>query len=166
MKKIIIIVLLCLVIVLVTLGFIFSKMANNAEVDNTASYDEASYDVTEVVESLKFLKFNTYEEIKAYAEDYPVYIQTSDDDTVFGIGELYIEGNPVELFYTMNEDGSLYRFDGYYSIEIDKSVLNDVWNKISYTDNILLSLFNVQHFNHSIYDEQGLSIDGYTDESS
>lgn len=154
---------LCVVFLIIAVVFFF--LMKSAEPKNNTEEEWEGYDVSHIIENIGFLKFNTYDEIEKYAEEYPIYIQASDDNTLFGIGELYIEEVPVKLFYSLNEDGSLFRFDGYYTSELEKSDVNSVWNKLGYLDYLLLEYFDVEYFDRSIYDENGMPIDPNTDES-
>lgn len=146
-------------------------LMNNAKPDTEtaqttpALYDPEEYDVSPIIEKIEFLKLNTYDEIKKYADEYPIYIQSSDDKTLFAIGELYVEDRPVKLFYRLNEDGSISRFDGQYSCEIEQLSADAVWNVVSYFNFVVAEYFGNAYFDHSIYDEYGAPVDAY-DEAS
>ena len=60
--------------------------------------EETGYDSSKVVETLKFLRLNTFEELKLYSDQHPVYLQTSDDENFFSLGEVYVEEKPVAVF--------------------------------------------------------------------
>lgn len=154
----------------VTLFFIFLIVAilffflmKNSEV-NKEKNDPAEYDASQIIEKIDFLKLNTYDEIKKYTDENH-YIRETSDATIFAIGELYIEESPVELFYSLNEDNSLNRFDGYYTYELKDSSSDAVWDVIAYFDHVIVEYFNVEYFEHSIFNENGAPIDTYDDNS-
>ena len=90
-----------------------------------------------LVKLLRILNLNTYDELKKYADEYPIYIQTSDDKTLFAIGELYIEDAPVKVFYKLNEDGTLNRFDGVYSFDLSLKSVGNVNKFIGALNNVI-----------------------------
>ena len=123
--------------------------------------EEDPYDVSEIVESIEFLKLNTAKEVKAYAEENPIYIQTSDDETLFGIGELYVEESPVTIFYSLNKDKSIKRIDGYYSLPLSDKSAEGVSEYVSFLNRIAIDYFGVTYFDHSMFDEQGAPMVNY-----
>lgn len=143
---------------------IFFFLMKNAEPDNSGE-DPADYNVGHIVEKIEFLNFITYDEIKQYADDYPIYIQTSSDENMFAIGELYVEDNPVTLFYQLNDDKTINRFDGKYSIELKKSDKEHVWDLVSTFNRIIVENFIVGNFDHDLFDQDGSPIDAYSEES-
>ncbi len=158
MKKKILIVfgIAILILICVLLFFLFKS---NLVVEN---YEEQEgYDVSHIVEDIEFMKLDTYDELKTYADEYPIYIQTSDDDTIFGVGELYIEESPVRLIYSLNEDGSINRFDGEYSVKLKKSSGERVQTVVAAFECIVQQFFGLDYFEHSIYDENGMKIDSH-----
>lgn len=135
---------------------------NENPVNNTE--DSLEYDVSQTVENIKFLKLNTYDELKKYADEYPIYIQTSDDKTLFAIGELYIEDAPVKVFYKLNDDGTLNRFDGVYSFDLSSKSVGNVNKFIGALNNVISELFEVDKFSHSVYDETGVPLQYFDDQ--
>ncbi|MBQ2943214.1 MAG: hypothetical protein IJD93_00745 [Ruminococcus sp.] len=156
-KKILIISSVALLILICVLLFFLIKGNPFIKV-----YEEPEeYDVSHIVEDIEFMKISTYDDLKSYADEYPIYIQTSDDDTIFGVGELYIEEVPVRLIYSLNEDGSINRFDGEYSVKLEKSSTENVQNIVSTFECIIQQFFALDYFEHSIYDENGMKTDSY-----
>lgn len=137
----------------------FFLMQNAAPAQPETEQDP--YDVSGIVESIEFLKLNTDKEVKAYAEENPIYIQTSDDDTLFAIGELYVEESPVTIFYTLNKDKSIKRIDGYYSLALSDKTAEGVSEYVSYLDQIIADYFGITYFDHSMFDEQGAPMSPY-----
>lgn len=148
-------IILTVFFLLVAIVFFF-LMKNSEETDTASNPDE--YDVSQVVDKINFLKLNTYDELKAYADEFPIYIQPSDDKTLFAIGELYIEESPVQLFYKLNEDGSMKRFDGYYSLKLEDASADKVDYVIKCFNNVLSTFFIVEQFGHAFYGEDGAPI--------
>lgn len=145
---------LCFLVVAVV-AFFLMKSADTVDMKKG---QEEEYDVSQIVDKIKFLKLNTYEEIEKYADEYPVYIQTSESALLFAIGELYIEDAPVELIYQLNEDGTLKRFDGKYSYKLAKSSADEVERIIGYFNSVIAKHFSVEMFGHVFYDESGAPI--------
>lgn len=144
-----------------TVAFFLMKSATPT--DPPAEQEEEDV-ISPIVESIEFLKLNTYKELKAYADEYPIFIQESDDKMLFGVGELYIADQPVKLFYQTNEDGSLNRFDGYYTAPLpDKSVEN-VQSVIETLNGVIAQFFEVDFLAVDFYNEQGAPMPNF-DES-
>lgn len=165
MKKKVFTVSVILFLVFLIIATIFFFLMKNAQPSNTGESQQEMtevYDVTPVAKSLEFLKLNSYEEIEKYAEESPIYIQKSDDVTLFGIGELYIDESPVKVIYSLNEDGSLFRFDGYYTATLNNAESDELWEKLICIDELLMEYFQVGHFDHSVFLEDGMSAE-YTD---
>lgn len=152
-----------LFVVFLVVAILFFFLMKNSEA-NKEKNDPAEYDASQIIGKIDFLKLNTYDEIKKYADE-NLYIRESSDETLFAIGELYIEEFPVELFYSLNEDNSISRFDGYYSYELKDSTSDAVWDVIAYFDHVIVEYFNVEYFEHSIFDENGVPIDAYDENS-
>lgn len=164
MKKNILKISMLLFMVFLLVAIVFFFLMRNSDPNNQKT-DPEEYDVRQVVEKIKFLRLNSYDEIKAYADEYPIYIQTSDDDSLFAIGELYIEDSPVTLFYKLNADKSIDRFDGKYIYTLEKESKDAVWDVISYFNHVIVEYFGTEYFDHSIYDEDGAPIDVYDENS-
>ena len=139
--------------------------AEGGEGDGFTQVEPEVYDASHIVKEIKFLKLNTYDEIKKYADENPVYIQTSDDATVFAIGELYIEDRPVSLFYKLNADNSIKRFDGSYSYEMSDPSASEISRVLSHLDCVVAGCFDYEEFDHSVFGEDGMNINIY-DEAS
>lgn len=163
MKKKILFASIILFVVFLIITILFFFLVKNSEA-NKEKNDPAEYDVSQIIGKIDFLKLNTYDEIKKYADE-NLYIRESSDETLFAIGELYIEESPVELFYSLNEDNSISRFDGYYSYELKDSSSDALWDVIAYFDHVIVEYFNVEYFEHSIFDENGAPIDAYDENS-
>lgn len=157
MKKKILIISIILTLFFLIVATVFFFLMKNSESSNSRSNPD-EYDTSQVVEKIDFLKLNTYDEIKQYADEYPIYIQSSDDNTMFGIGELYIEESPVNLFYQLNENGSMHRYDGSYSYELKETSAEDVTYVIKCFNNIISDFFLVENFGHVFYGEDGAPI--------
>ena len=123
------------------------------------------YDTSLIIDDIKFLKLNDYDAIKQYADEYPIYIQESDDPTIFAIGELYIKDNQVTIIYTLNLDGSINRFDGSYSMDLSDKSSSELQNTIGLFDSVVSDYFYVDRFEHNIYDGNGAPIDSNSEES-
>lgn len=162
MKKKILIISIILTLFFMIVATVFFFLMKNTEPSNSKSNPD-EYDTSQVVEELDFLKLNTYDEIKQYADEYPIYIQSSDDNTMFGIGELYIEDRPVTLFYQLNENGSINRFDGSYSYELKETFAEDVSYTIKCFNNIISDFFLVENFGHAFYGENGAPITSFNE---
>lgn len=164
MKKKLLIISTIAIFVILIVATIFFFLSKNAKTNN-ANENTEDYNVGHIVEKIEFLNFITYDEIKQYAENYPIYIQTSSDKNMFAIGELYIEDNPVTLFYQLNDDNTINRFDGKYSIELEKSDKDHVWNLVSLFNRIVVEHFIVGTFEYDMFDQDGAPIDAYAEES-
>lgn len=126
---------------------------------------EHIYDTSTVIDKISFLKFNEYDAIKKYADNSSICIGKSNYETFFSIDELYINENPVMLVYMLNSDGTLNRFDGSYSLKTkDKSVV-ELEEFFWHFDTIIENYFNVEMFEHCIYNEDGAQIDSNAYES-
>lgn len=165
MKKNILTISIILATIFSLVSVIFFFLMKNSEPNDSVSESveegEFRYDTSIVIDKIKFLKFNDYDAIKQYADDYPIFIQESNEKTIFSVGELYIKEKPAKLIYKLNSDGSINRFDGSYSMELaDKSVtgLQDTFWLFSA---IVCDYFYVEQFEHDFYDENGAPI--YTD---
>lgn len=168
MKKKTLKISIILTIFFLVVAVVFFFLMKNAESDmnlDESKGDDELYDVSQIVRDINFLKLNTFEEIEKYANEYPIYIQSSDDKTLFAIGELYIKDLPVSLFYKLNDDGSINRFDGSYSYELPESTKDEVWNVISYFNHIIDEYFYFTYFDYDVYDEDGAPIDPYSETS-
>ena len=164
MKKNILKISIILFVVFLLVAIIFFFLMRNSD-PNNQEIDPEEYDVSQVVDKVEFLKLNSYDEIKAYADEYPIYIQASDDDLLFAIGELYVEDAPVTLFYKLNDDKSINRFDGKYTYMLEQKSNDEVWDIVSYFNHVVVEYFDTEHFEHSIYDEEGAPVDAYDENS-
>lgn len=170
MKKKILIITSVLFVISLIVAVVFFFLMKGAQPDDqnndTEQTETEEYNVSHIVEKLKFLKFNTYDKIKEYADEYPVYIQTSDDDdTLFAIGELYIEDSPVTLFYSLNEDGSLKHFNGSCLMELSDKTPLGLQKFFGLVTIVVSDYFYVERFDHDIYDENSMPIDPDAEES-
>lgn len=160
-------VILTIVLFAITTVFFFlMKNADkgvNSEVQTDTKVVSEEYDVSQIVEKIEFLKLNTYDEIKKYDENSQIYIQTSDDKTLFAIGELYVEDIPVKVFYRLNSDGSINRIDGSYSLKISSKSAAEVQEKFLIFNDLFSEFFGVTTFNHDFYDENGGKIYSFDD---
>lgn len=163
MKKKILTISIILTIIFLIVAVVFFFLMKESEPINEE--DGYVYDTSIVIDNIKFLKFNDYDAIKQYANDYPIYIQTSDEQTIFSIGELYIKENPVTLIYKLNSDGSINRFDGSYSMKLDDKSASALQRFFGLFDAIVSDYFYVERFEHDIYDENGAPIDSNSEES-
>lgn len=163
MKKTILTISIILTIFfLIVAGVFFFLMKESEPIDEEDGY---IYDTSIVIDSIKFLKFSDYDSIKQYADDYPIYIQESDEQTVFSIGELFINDRPVTLIYKLNSDGSINRFDGAYSMKLDDKSALGLQQTFGLFDAIVSDYFYVERFEHDIYGENGALIDSNSEES-
>lgn len=161
MKKVLIICLSLFFVFLIIATVSFSLMKENAPIGGSTS-SSSDFDASRFAEeNLKLLTLNSYDDIKRYADEYPVYIQQSNDEKLFAIGEFYVKEEQVALFYRLNEDGTLNRFDGKYTYKLTSSEYEEVWNIVSLFDDIVSELLSVEHFMHSMYGENGAAIDPY-----
>lgn len=161
-KKILTISIILTIIFLIVAVVFYFLMKDSKPVNEDDGY---VYDTSIIIDDIKFLKFNNYDAIKQYAEEYPIYIQESDDPTIFSIGELYIKENPVTLIYNLNSDGSINRFDGSYSMELSDKSASGLQHTLGLFDAIISDYFYVERFEHDIYDENGAPIDPNSEES-
>lgn len=162
-KKILIVVSIMfvffLIIAIVLPFFLRNKASNNQDV----TQDE--YDVGQVVEEIQFLTFNTYDEIEAHFEKKSIHFQVSDNKLLVIMDELYIKDTPTTIFCSLNDDKSIKRFDGKCSYTLETSSADAVWDTLSYLNYVIVKYFDVEYFEHSLYDEQGAPIDA-NDENS
>jgi len=160
-KKFLIITTILFVVfgVIATVFFFLMKSAESGNTDSSSDANETeqveTYDAGPLAEKLEFLKLNTYDEVKAYAEENPVYIQTSNDPTVFTVGELYIGESPVTLLYQLNEDGTINRIDGYCSLSLDVGSASGVGNTIEHLNTLIAAYFDVDQFGHDAFNKEG-----------
>lgn len=164
MKRKVLRILIVLTILLFLVATAFFFLMKNAEPSKQEGKPEEEYNVDEIVEKIEFLKLNTYDEIKKYADEYPIYIQASDDKAVFAIGELYIEDIPVKLFYNLNEDGTINRFDGYYSVKVVDKSADELERIIACFNSVVGDYFGVGTFVYDIYDESGMPISSFDEQ--
>ena len=164
MKKKILLLSSILFVVFLIIAIVSFVLMNNAK-HNETNVDPEIYDNGELVESINFLKFTTYEELKQYADNNPLYIQASENSDFFAIGEFYIKEAPVKLIYKLNSDRTLNRFDGKVSIKIDKESKDEVWDIVSEFNRVVVDYFGVETFEHAIFDEKGAPIDAYEENS-
>ena len=162
-RKLLIVSTIVLLVCFIVAATVVFLMKNN--VTNNGNEDPEDYEVSHIVEKIEFLNFTTYDQIKRYADEYPIYIQTSSDENMFAIGELYIEDNPVSVFYQLNDDKSINRFDGKYSIELKNSDKQCVWDLVSTFNRIVVEHFIVGYFEHNMFNQDGAPIDAYSEES-
>ncbi len=119
-------------------------------------------DVESVVNTISFFKLNTTDELVAYIAEGNVCTQPSSASTLFGVGELYINDSPTDLYYSLNDDGSLLRFDGYCSYTLTEVSEGSVKAALHVLDSVAARLFGLStnDFEHSIYNEIGAPIYG------
>ena len=158
-KKLLIISAVLFFVCLITAVVCFFLMKNSEAEAEPDAENSQEYDMSETAEKLEFLRFTSYEKLKAYADDYPVYIQKSDDESLFGIGELYIDGSPVELFYQLSADRSFNRFDGKYTVKLQKSDSDSLWELLVKTDRLASEFFITDYFEHDMLDAEGCPLD-------
>ncbi len=151
--------ILCLIV-----ATIFFFLMKNADENNSENKIE-EYNAGESVEKLEFLKLNTFDEVKKYADESPIHIQNTDDKNLFGIGELYVEDFPVRAFYSLNDDGTISRIDGTCFITKDSLSEEHVGKAIQCVNSIVSGFFNIENVLFSAYDENGAEIDNYTDQT-
>lgn len=150
MKKKLLIISIALVLLLLigALVFYFVTKDKNSEPISDEGYESA---IENTVNQLEFLKLDSFDEVKEKAYENQIYIQNSDDPTFFAIGELDIQDNPVSLYYKLNEDGSINRFDGSFSLKLDNATADGVEYEIWDFNQILVGLFDFYDFKHCIY---------------
>ena len=156
MKKKILTISIILTIIFLIVAVVFFFLMKDSKPENED--DGYVYDTSVVIDEIKFLKLNDYDEIKKYADEYPIYIQESDDPSIFAVGELYIKESPVTLIYNINSDGSINRFDGSYSMELSDKSASGLQHTFGLFDAIVSDYFYVERFEHDIYDENGAPI--------
>ena len=160
-KKVLKISIILTVVFFLVAAVAFFLMRNAAPAEPA---QEAEEDVIgPIVERIEFLKLNTYKELKAYADEYPIFIQESDDKNLFGVGEVYIADQPVKLFYQTNADGSLNRFDGYYTVPLADSSVESLYPVIETLNGVISTYFDVEYLVVDFYNEQGAPIPNYDD---
>lgn len=161
MKKKVLVMCIAIFVILLIVATVFFFLMKHTQVTNKGSELEQS--ITEqIVEKIDFLKLNSFEEVKSYAEESPIYIQESDDKNFYSIGELYINDSPIRVFYSLNEGGTIKRFDGMYSLTFDELTVVDIDNTLYNFSCVISQFFDIENFNFNAYDEKGMAIDAYS----
>lgn len=158
MKKKVFWICLSLFIIFLIIAIVFFFLMKNADPGNLAE-EQAEYDYSQIVEEIEFLKLSTYQKFTDYTKENPLFIRNSDNKLFFGVGELYIEGNSLNLYYTLNEDGSFKRIDGIYSYDLKKNPEQTVENLVWMFDCVVAEMFSVDAFQHNLYDETRMPLE-------
>ena len=163
-KKILIITsVICLISLVVATVFFFLMKGEENSGNENSSLDAEEYDLVPIVESIEFLKLNSCDEVKKYAKENH-YIRKTSDESLFAIGELYIKDFPVDLFYSLNKDNTLNRFDGNYSLKLEASTADEVSYIVSNFNTVVAMLFGVDDFTSDFYDENGMPLNDFSEE--
>ena len=161
MKKRILTISIILTVIFLIIATVFFFLTKNAGENNSENQVE-EYNASESVEKLEFLKLNSFNEVKKYADESPIHILNSDDKNLFGIGELYIEDFPVTLFYSLNDDGTISRIDGTCFITKDNLSEEYVGGALHRVNRIVSGFFNIENVFFTAYDENGAEMENYT----
>lgn len=162
MKKKLLILLSVLFVVFLIVAVVFFFLMKNSEPEYEEKED-TTINVEHIAEQIEFLKLNSFDEIKEYSNDAQFYIRESSDELFFGLGELYVDDIPIDVIYRLNDDGTIQRFDGYFSVELKKSNTDELSTLILYFNHIVMDIFGIEYLEHSIYDADGSSMDVYSD---
>ena len=160
MKKILLIIVCAIIVAALGMAAFLLLRPKHEQDAQPPSDSEKTYadvgDVNEIYETIKFLRFSSLVELKEFSEDHNVFIQTSDDPKLFGIGEIYVDQAPVVLFYRMKDDESFDRFDGSCSISLKDKTAAEVAYIIRTLNDLVCKLFYTDKIEHSMYDEAGI----------
>ena len=160
MKKkfiIVAIVVAILASVIAVVSFIGSK-GNDAQ-DETEIVDE-SPDISKI----GIFQIDSISDMESFVKDNELVLQTSDDKTLYAVGDIGIAGQSVDLFIQTNENGSFLRVDGDCSVSMEEMTVDELNVRISEITYVISQLFDVSFVDYSIYDEQGAMVQLTTEE--
>ncbi len=155
MKKKLLTIFLILFVVFLIIAVVFFFLMKKGDPNEKGTSVSTELDIEQVLEKIEFLKLNSVEEIKQYTKDSQIYIQESDNELFFGIGELYVENVPIMMSYQLNPDKTIKRFDGSFSVDLKTGSADEVWQFINYVNETISLFYGLEYMNYSIYDKDG-----------
>lgn len=126
--------------------------------------DDLLLESQNIADKLDVIKKDSRMEIEEFAESAGLYLLDTVEQNAFAVGNLHIGRVSIDLVYTVNEDGLLNRLDGSFTVELEVGDADEVGNLLLLIDNTVMTLFDLDWLEHSVYTSDGASMDPYADD--
>ncbi len=127
MKKIVIVIVAIVLVLAIIAGVVLLALLKDDSSDK--GKDKEDIDSAEEYNYVDILKTDSLDELKKYVDDHYLYLQTSDSDTLYSMGNLRMEGQDVTLYFQTDENGDFVRVDGFYEVTLKEQTAEAVRNK-------------------------------------